>query len=347
MDRQSYYILLLLFCMMVRPLWAEEDFHDWPQTDGVEHEKMRIMSYNVENLFDARPDSLGQDSAFRIEGEYHWTARKYYQKLHHVAKVICAIGEWTPPAVIGLQEVENRDCIKGLCRQLGKRYPYAIVHYDSPDHRGIDVAMLYDSTRLDCRTSYPIRISEFATRDILYVCLQPRCSDPQNDTLSQNLPSTPELHFFVCHFPSQLGGAANTNSRRDKAFSILQYHVDSILRQDQSAHIIVMGDFNSEPDQRLTGLHNLMVALAKNTRTKALAQGTHKYNGLWSWLDQFYMSSAAQEKADTPCLFAPEWLLTTDDSYLGMKPFRTFRFTTYEGGYSDHLPIYIDIQLLH
>jgi hypothetical protein len=149
-------------------------------------EPLRIISYNVENLFDCQHDSLKNDSSFLPDGLHHWTYYRYQTKLDRIAQVIVNISGWKPVPLVGLCEVENTHCLRDLCYRL-KRFNYRFVHYDSPDERGVDVALLYDSTKVKVLNSKPLRVDlqGDSTRDILYACcLVNRC-----DT----------IHAMVCH----------------------------------------------------------------------------------------------------------------------------------------------------
>ena len=296
---------------------------------------IRIVAYNVENLFDTKNDSLRNDDEFLPDGTYHWTYGRYLTKLSHIAQVIAAIGEWTPPAIIGMVEVETDSCLIQLQKwHLGKNYPYKSVLIEGPDNRGIDPGLLYDTTRLQLIDFQSISVGdsngEWQSRDILH------CSFAKidtADTLASEL-----LHLLLCHFPSQRGGAAQSADKREIAQQVLYRTADAILQTDSSALILAMGDFNSEPQDNLIPLlHNLMIPLAKADR------GTYKFHGIWSCLDQFYASDALLPLLSEPHIFAPEWLLEEDPKYVGSKPFRTYMGPRYNGGYSDHLPIYMDL----
>ena len=296
---------------------------------------IRIVAYNVENLFDTKNDSLRNDNEFLPDGSYHWTYSRYLTKLSHIAQVIAAIGEWTPPAIIGMVEVETDSCLIQLRKwHLGRHYPYKSILIEGPDTRGIDPGLLYDTTRLQLIDYQSISVGdrngEWHTRDILH------CSFAKVD--STEAQSQGLLHLFLCHFPSQRGGAALSANKREIARQVLFRAADSILQADSSALILAMGDFNSDPQNNLLPLlHNLMIPFAKADR------GTYKYHGIWSCLDQFYASNALLPLLSEPHIFAPEWLLEDDPKYLGSKPFRTYVGPRYKGGYSDHLPIYIDL----
>ena len=282
-----------------------------------------IISYNVENLFDNQHDSLKNDSSFLPDGDYHWTYHKYQTKLDRIAQVIVNIAGWESAPLVGLCEVENARCLRDLCYRL-RRYHYKYVHYESADERGIDVALLYDSTKVQVVNSKPLHVSldDDATRDILYV-----------EALVEGQDT---LHAMVCHLPSKLGGSATTDWKRKTAKQVTQQQVDSILLVQPKARIVVMGDMNSEPMDDLHGLNNLMIELAR------VGQGTHKYQGIWSCLDQIYVSDVIQDYAAIR-IFNPQWLLEEDDKYLDKKPRRTYVGYRYYGGYSDHLPIVLRI----
>lgn len=271
--------------------------------------ELSICSYNVENLL------------------FQPTDGRYYRKLDAIAKVIVDVGQWDYPAVVGIQEVDRDSCMMGLCYRL-RNLHYRYIHYDSPDHRGIDVAMLYDSLQFVPLVHYPIPVyldSVSTTRDILYVkgCL---AAD-----------STDCYHLFVCHFPSQLGGAAASEWKRDRAVSTLQRAIDSIKNSDEMAQIIVMGDMNSVPKDNINGLTNL--SRIRHSRS----EGTHKYHGVWTLLDQFYVSPQLVERADCS-IYRAEFLLEDDERYLGEKPRRTNILYHWQNGYSDHLPILLRLK---
>lgn len=286
---------------------------------------MRIVSYNVENLFDTKHDTLKNDSSFLPEGMHHWTYRRYQTKIDRIAQVLVNIGGWESVPLVGLCEVENARCLRNLCYKL-RRFHYKYVHYDSPDERGVDVALLYDSTRLSILNSRALSLSldGDATRDILYVS----ALYEQRDT----------IHVMMCHLPSQLGGASASDWKRQRAKSLIQSQIDSILLLQPSANIVVMGDMNTSAQDDLTGMVNLMIPIQK------MGQGTHKYQGIWTCLDQFYVSQSIATKATTT-IFSPWWLLEEDTKYLDYKPHRTYIGFRYNDGYSDHLPIVLHLRL--
>ena len=286
---------------------------------------MRIVSYNVENLFDTKHDTLKNDFSFLPEGMHHWTYRRYQTKIDRIAQVLVNIGGWESVPLVGLCEVENARCLRNLCYKL-RRFHYKYVHYDSPDERGVDVALLYDSTRLSILHSRALSLSLEGdyTRDILYVS----ALYEQRDT----------VHVMMCHLPSQLGGASNTDWKRQRAKSLIQSQIDSILLLQPSANIVVMGDMNTSAQDDLTGMVNLMIPIQK------MGQGTHKYQGIWTCLDQFYVSHSIFPQS-TAMIFSPQWLLEEDTKYLDVQPRRTYVGYRYHDGYSDHLPIVLHLRL--
>jgi endonuclease/exonuclease/phosphatase family metal-dependent hydrolase len=161
--------------------------------------------------------------------------------VENIARELTNIGGWEGVDIVGLQEVENALCVKRLCTTLRRR-EYDFVHYESPDRRGIDVALLYKKARIDTIATRAIRVSELMTRDILYVCARV----DKRDT----------MHVFVCHLPSQRGGKAESEWKRKAAKEVLQKAIDSVYVVNADAKIVVMGDMNREPKDDLKGVRN-------------------------------------------------------------------------------------------
>ena len=286
-------------------------------------DSLTIVSYNIENLFDYEHDTLKNDSSFLPDGDRHWTYYRYQTKLDRIAQVIVNISGWESAEMVGLCEVENERCVRDLCYRL-KRFHYKFVHYESADERGIDVALLYDSTKVKILDSKPLRVDlqGDVTRDILYV-----------EALVGNQDT---LYAMVCHLPSQLGGTAATEGKRNAVKQVLKQQVDSILRVQSEAKIVVMGDMNSDARDDLQGMSNMMIGCEKE------GKGTHKYKGMWSCLDQFYLSTTLKNNANV-IIFSPEWLLEEDTKYLDYQPKRTYVGYRYHDGYSDHLPVVLRV----
>ncbi len=320
-------------------------------------QKERVMFYNVENLFDVFNDSLTNDDEFTPEGERHWNNTKFYKKLNNISKVIISIGEWNPPAIVGFSEVENRFVLNKLIYETPlKKFDYNIIHIGSPDRRGIDVAMLYRESRFDPIAYTPIRInfpddSLYKTRDILYV----KGILAQADT----------VHFFVNHWPSRYGGYEDSKPRRMFVASVLKHKVDSLCRILQHPNIIIMGDFNDEP--RDESIHSGLSALTDTAGMKpddlvnlmagfhkTHVIGTNKYKENWGVIDQFIVSGNLLNgknnihiSTEGAKIYQESFLLEKDDMNLGLRPNRTYIGPVYHGGFSDHLPIYLDINISH
>lgn len=310
-------------------------------------EDLRVVSYNVENLFHPKHDTVCIDSTTFIEkddyewtpdGERRWSYTRYYRKVENIARVLTNIGEWDGVDIVGLQEVENALCVKRLCYTL-RPGEYDFVHYESPDPRGIDVALIYKKSRVDTLNSKPLPIpspqgresreEKLVTRDILYVCVRV----DKRDT----------LHLFVCHLPSQRGGAAESEWKRTAVKEILQRSIDSVYALHPAAKIIVMGDMNSEPKEDLDGLRNRMVVESQNSKVES--HGTHKFHGRWSCLDQFYTSPALDSLSRAE-IYNAAWIQEPDEKYLDLKPKRTYNGFRYQkDGFSDHLPILLKLKI--
>ena len=309
----------------------------------------RVMFYNVENLFDTEDNSLTADEAFTPEGDYHWNKKRLYKKLNNLSRVILAAGEWDYPALAGLCETENRKVLEMLIRYTPlQKAGYQIIHYDSPDPRGIDVALLFRPEVFRPLFHQGIQPRDSAgnplkTRDILYV--------------KGILANTDTLHVFVNHWPSKYGGVAASLHKRFAVARTLKSLTDSIFCQGP-AHVLIMGDLNDNPmDASVreilgacpdtlncpSGFYNLMAPHLNRP-----AVGSHKYRGQWDIIDHIIVSETLFRgnlglKARSGHIFRPEFLLTQDESWTGFRIFRTYNGRKYEGGFADHLPVYTDI----
>lgn len=324
-------------------------------TGIVSQNSFRVMFYNVENLFDIRDDSLKNDDDFQPEGFMHWTSWKYWEKLRNITRVITAVGGMQSPALVGLCEVENDSVIFDLTRRSPLRVQeYAYIVSDSPDERGIDVALLYQRHQFKLLESreYEIefgRQNNHPTRNILHAV--------------GNLINGDTLDVFVCHFPSRSDGERETEPLRIAAATLLREKTDSLFLKRKDAHILIMGDFNDHPDNKsLSGtlqakpitaqpdkkrLYNLFYH-----RIKERDFGSYKYQGRWEVFDQFIVSGDLLMKSNTirikeneAHLFKAPFLLEEDKRYYGEKPFRTSLGPRYHGGFSDHLPIYMNLMI--
>lgn len=317
----------------------------------VEKKIFKVMSYNVENYFDCMDDSLTQDEEYLPTGIRAWNADKYKTKQNHISKVIASVGGWEAPALVALCEIESEKGMFELTKYSPlKNLKYKYVHYESPDARGVDVALLYQPEMFKPFHSEPIHInfpnSDSKTRDILYV--------------AGKIPTGDTLNVFVCHFPSRLGGELESEDRRNFVALTLRAKVESIFTANSKANIIIMGDFNDYPTNEsiekilkanelkdsvsTSELYNLAYALHKK------GIGSHKHEAEWGMLDQIIVSGnllKSGNKISTSqndiYVFNADFLLLDDEKFLGKVPFRTYNGMKYQGGYADHLPVYVDL----
>ena len=320
----------------------------------------RVVSYNVENLFDIRHDSLKNDHEFLPTSTRHWNYSRYRKKLNDLARTPLALGEWNPPALVALCEVENDSVLRDLTQRSALReagYRYLVTH--SADERGIDVALLYRRELFKPLTSQNIRIHQLhpqarPTRDILHV--------------SGLLLNGDTLDVLVVHFPSRSGGAKVSEPYRLQAARRVKQTTDSLMAIRHYPQILLLGDFNDYPTNQ--SIRDVLQAEALPTdeapdekrlyhllARKAKEQkhyGSYKYQGEWGLLDHLIVSGnllkpsaplyTHEGQADVARL---PFLLVPDPKYGGEQPFRTYLGPRYQGGISDHLPVWADFRLLY
>jgi len=305
-----------------------------------------ILFYNVENLFDCFNDSLTNDEEFLPNGNNHWSFYRYNNKVNKIAKVILASNNWNPPALVGLCEVENKKVMSRLVWETGlSEHGYRFVHHESPDRRGIDVALLYckDKFEIIQERAVSMTLSErnFFTRDILYVKGVAFGSDT--------------LNVFVCHWPSKYGGDMHSEWKRVYVASRLRDICDSLFAGNKDCNIIVMGDLNESPQSE--AVYNSLKAREEGTGVELInlaskfksdvAGGTIKYRGHWDIFDQIIVSNSLLQEpftTDGMSIVDLPFLLEPDNSYSGVRPFRTYLGPQYHGGFSDHLPAKVVIR---
>lgn len=316
-----------------------------------QEDKFRLMFYNVENLFDTHDDSLKNDEEFLPRGDRYWNNTKLNKKLNRITQVVLAAGQGTLPVLIGMCEVENHRVLEQLLHQTPLRQlGYRLIHCESPDRRGIDVALIYLNdvfVPLSYQTIgiHDQRFPDLRTRDLLY---------------AKGLLAGDTLHVFVNHWPSKYGGLLETKPLRALTAETVRTAVDSILNLNAESKIVLMGDFNDSPFDEsiqdhlgaLTSLHpvdqqciyNMAFPLAN------AGKGSYKYQGSWSMIDQMMVSGELLQSnrglsthPDHFSIFSPAFLLEPDKTYLGNKPFRTYTGFKYNDGFSDHLPILLDL----
>ena len=311
---------------------------------------IRFMFYNVENLFDINDDPLTDDYEFTSQGTRHWNYTRYVRKLNSLYKALIASGEWEPPAVIGLCEIENKKVLSDLLNKTYlSKYNYKIIHQDSPDPRGIDVCMLFRDAlvKVDTFIYYNINSIEsetFLTRNMLYVKLI-----VYKDT----------INLFINHWPSRRGGVLAAEPQRKKIAEFLRAKLDSLyFTSARNCNLILMGDFNASPDDEvikmLTKNYNSGLVMVNLCESVKQGSGSYRYQGKWEIIDQIIISSnfldgeknlIATEKNFK--IINNEFLLTDDPVYPGKTPYSTWRGFKYQGGFSDHLPVILDLKIRH
>ncbi|KYG81253.1 hypothetical protein AWW67_07815 [Roseivirga seohaensis] len=346
----GYFLLISVHVYGQKAYLASESFDPSPRNE----DRVRLAFYNVENLFDYFDDSLTIDEQFLPRGDHYWTKSRYTEKQNKLAKTILAMGGWDAPELIGFCEIENRYVLESLTQftQL-KSLGYEIIHKDSRDARGIDVAAIYRPDKLKLlnyeyyQLNFPFDIAS-RTRDILHTVME--------------LPNKDTLHFFVNHWPSKFGGEFETQPKRMFAAQFVRTKADSLLKLNPNAHIVITGDFNDEPDEesmlnglavntdintlKPTDLYNLMYELR-------FVAGTHSFENKWGILDQFVVSgnlllkqSRTRVRDRTAQIFDMDFLIM-EGATGARRPFRTYQGPKYIGGYSDHLPIILDLILAY
>jgi hypothetical protein len=276
-----------------------------------------------------------------------WTYTRYNKKINSLYKTIVAAGEWDPPEIVALCEVENRKVLEDLVYDTWlSKFNYRIIHEDSPDSRGIDVCLIYRSDSIeiiDFRYWIPadIKREDFLSRSILYTKLVVR-----EDT----------VHLIVNHWPSRRGGVLAGEDLRLKISDMVREKSDSIIKRGQSgARIIILGDFNCTPDdQEMKSLiapsDSVVFLVNLSERMAADGLGTYRYMGTWEMIDQVIVSglllsceNGLYTSVNMLSIFKPDFLLKKDPKYPGFSPLSTFRGYKYEGGFSDHLPVILDL----
>ena len=294
-----------------------------------------VMFWNVENFFDYVDGGTGEsDREFSSMGSRHWTKRKFQAKCDAIAKSVLWIGDCygRMPDVIGLVEVENRNVLYKLLNNTPlRKYDYGIVHHDSGDRRGIDVALLYKKSVFR-KVSHSLKVPEYegvrmATRDMLQVCLESGAGQ--------------KINAIVCHHPSKYGGSQESQGRRHAAMDALRQMCDSLTVADPGVPVVAMGDFNDSPDgDQFAVLDGVLCN--KSIGLFNTGQGTIRYHGNWELIDMFMVSEDLDAKSRMYILQVP-FLMTYEKKYPGFKPLRTYSGPRYVGGVSDHCPVVLCI----
>lgn len=309
-----------------------------------------IGFYNLENLFDTIDDPNTNDADFLPDGSYQWNTERYERKLANMSKVISLVAkEYGGPVAMGVSEIENERVMLDLVNHpYLKSFNYGVVHHDSPDRRGVDVALIYQKDRFKVIDKVPYRLvtadTSFRTRDQLLV--------------KGVIDGIDTVHIIVNHWPSKLGGEKRSMPKRIAAAELSKHISDSIMQSNHAAKVIILGDLNDNPNAK--SIVNFLGAKskAKETNVDQLFNPMYKLymDGIWSYvyrdepnvIDQIIISYGllnAQTgfKYSGVNIFRANFLLTKSGSYEG-TPFRTYAAGTYLGGYSDHLPVYIILE---
>ncbi|MCB2197186.1 MAG: endonuclease/exonuclease/phosphatase family protein [Bacteroidetes bacterium] len=309
-----------------------------------------IAFYNLENLFDTLDTPDKHDFEYTPEGNKDWNTKKYYSKQENMAKVISQIGAdltKTAPAVIGVSEIENRSVLEDLVKMPAlKPYNYKIVHYESPDRRGIDVALLYQESIFTVTNSLAAKLTvedkeDFFTRDQLVV---------------SGLLDGEKIHFIVNHWPSRYGGEKKSRPLRNAAADLCRSLADSIMNEDPNAKIIIMGDLNDDPNNESLLKHLNAKRDERTTKEGDLFNttyplfkkgiGTLAYRDNWNLFDQMIVSypllgeDRSTFKFYKTLIFNKDFLTQQEGRYRGY-PLRTHAGGVYKNGYSDHFPVYL------
>ena len=307
------------------------------------------MFYNVENFFDTYDDSLTDDNDFLPDGLMRWNLTRYNRKINSLFKTIIAAGEWDPPVLVGFCEIENRKVLEDLIYGTNlSKFNYSIIHEESPDRRGIDVCLIYRKKLADL-ISYKywipgeLKNKDFNSRSVLYIKM---------------VISSDTIHLIINHWPSRRGGVLAGEDKRLQISAMVKEKIDSIFKfNTKSTRIILLGDFNCTPEDQIirelmysSDCDRVLINLSDSINEKG--SGTYRYMGRWEMIDQVIVSKGLLEcekglYTDPTALkiFRPDFLLKKDSKYPGLSPFSTYRGYRYQGGFSDHLPVILDLKV--
>ncbi len=308
--------------------------------------KYTIAFYNLENLFDTKDDPNTLDNDFLPGSEKQWNRKRYEKKISKLGTAISNIGflkSRKSPVLLGVAEVENLKVLEDLVTSKHlKQKEYGIVHYDSPDERGIDVALLYQKQYfevIDSKT-IPLLVNNEGgirdyTRDILWVT---------------GFLNNEKIHVLVNHWPSRRDGAELTSYKRVIAAEKNREIMDQITTENPEAKIIVMGDFNDDPYSESVKEHLVQHDLF-NPMERLLTRyrGTTNYKSQWNLFDQiifshsFHKYEKGKHSFSDASIFDEDFLKIYKGRYKG-NPFRTYAGKKYTGGYSDHFPVYVQLK---
>lgn len=316
-------------------------------------DSVTVAFWNLENFYDPFVDSTRTYNEFTENGGQHWTKTRFYAKRNNLYKAILAFSKAQPIGIMGVCEVENDFVLNALFAQTPlKRFNYRWILYEGPDRRGIDPAIIYSKDLFQLIHSEPIPFrnpndTAMISRDIIYA----KFFDYQADT----------LHCFVNHWPSKYRGELETVEARNFAAGILRRKVDSIVAVVPEAKIIIMGDFNDTPEapciRQVLGAKPMSDTLENDLLVNLFAkgsdlgfEGTLKHQESWMIFDQIIVSKSLINNDSLYCtssdarIVHEPMLLTEDDTYHGVKLNRTYLGPKYLGGFSDHLPVVLQLR---
>lgn len=332
---KNRFLLFLVFFIAVHNLKAEIFLPD----------TLVIAFWNVENLFDTLDDKQKNDDDFLPDGKQKWDTQRYETKLKSLAEVIRLMNKGTGPDILGVAEIENYLVLNDLSAKFLKDINYGIVHIEGPDERSIDVALFYKKDKFDFISKRGHRVdlpSRSPTRLILQVELIYRKKEP--------------VTIFVNHWPSRRGGSEKSEANRLSAARVLRGTIDSLLALRNDEKIIIMGDFNDEPQNasisEIVGavdydcasvayVPKSLINLAYRLKFDGI--GSYKYRDQWNMLDQIMISpSLLKGNLSYLCnsfqVFKPQIMVTQSGRYEG-APNPTYGGERYLGGFSDHFPV--------
>jgi predicted extracellular nuclease len=344
----KYYKFSLIFLLSLAGLSPVIGQSNTASKQGTPGSAFTAVFYNVENLFDTINDPAINDEDFTPQGRIPWTSERFLKKEKNLAQVFSSVVAPRMPDIIGMAEVENKYVLEKLIlQQAMKSASYGIVHFESPDERGIDVALLYNKKTFTVTHSEPLKVTleTDKTRDILFV----------TGKTSKGI----ELNIFINHWPSRREGTDVSENKRMAAAAVLNQKVRELLTKNSKANILIMGDFNDNPDNKsitegikalpptppykTDGLYDLL-----QPRFKA-GKGSLYYKS-WDLFDQIIVSgNLLLSKSGLSCspedagIFDAKWLMFTNSKGED-RPNRTAG-SKYFGGYSDHLPVFLTFKI--
>ena len=323
---------------------------------SIKYKLQTVGFYNVENLFDTIDDPITNDDDYTPEGKFRYSKQNYRDKIKNTALVISQMGSGrndSGPVILGVAEIENGEVLRDLVRSdVLRSSKYQIIHQDSPDRRGIDVALMYKDDSFNPLEANFIEVrlwnekgERIYTRDILHV---------------HGIFEQEEIHVIVNHWPSRRGGKSRSDPKRMKAAYLVKQFTDGIFESNPEAKIIIMGDFNDDPKDKsiVLGLTQVSPVEKKadkfffNPMLRMYEKGynTLAYRDGLNLFDQILVSSNFLSKGTVQNgyrlyragVFNPSYLIQRHGKYSGY-PLRSFENGRYSGGYSDHFPVYIDL----